>query len=97
MEAKDKEKLVTVFKTGHHGTIAVVKSILDEAEVEFNVKGEGIQDLIGAGIFGVGYNPITGPVEFQVLEENEEYARELLKDVSDNPPETEEDEQDESR
>jgi hypothetical protein len=93
---QNKEKLVTVFKTGHHGTIAVIKSILDEAGVEFNVKGEGIQDLIGAGIFGVGYNPITGPVEFQVLEENEEYARELLKDVSDNPPESETDESEES-
>jgi hypothetical protein len=83
MDTEDKEKLVTVYKTGHHGTIAVVKSILDEAGIEYSVKGEGIQDLIGAGIFGVGYNPITGPVEFQVLEDNAEYARELLKDVDD--------------
>lgn len=90
METEDKEKLVTVFKTGHHGTIAVIKSILDEAKIEYSVKGEGIQDLIGAGIFGVGYNPITGPVEFQVLEENAEYARELLSGVKDAPPEKEE-------
>lgn len=85
MENEDKEKLVTVFKTGHHGTIAVIKSILDEAGIEYVAKGEGIQDLIGAGVFGIGYNPITGPVEFQVLEENEEFARELLKDVNDIP------------
>jgi hypothetical protein len=85
MEAQDKEKLVTVFKTGHHGTIAVIKSMLDEAGLQYSVKGEGIQDLIGAGVFGVGFNPITGPVEFQVLEENVEYAKELLKDVSENP------------
>lgn len=90
MEAEDKEKLVTVFKTGHHGTIAVVKSILDEAGIKFTAKGEGIQDLIGAGIFGVGFNPITGPVEFQVLEENADYAKELLKDVKDTPREEEE-------
>ena len=97
MEAEDKEKLVTVYKTGNHGTIAVIKSILDEAGLEYSVKGEGIQDLIGAGIFGVGYNPITGPVEFQVLEENADYAKELLKDVSDNPePPEPEDEQPES-
>jgi hypothetical protein len=83
MEAEDKEKLVTIFKTGHHGTIAVIKSILDEAGLEYTAKGEQIQDLIGAGVFGVGYNPITGPVEFQVLEENAEFARELLKDVTD--------------
>jgi hypothetical protein len=95
MEDQDKEKLVTVFKTGHHGTIAVIKSMLDEAGLEYSVKGEGIQDLIGAGVFGVGFNPITGPVEFQVLEENVEYAKELLKDVTENP-ETPEDETKES-
>ena len=90
MEAEDKEKLVTVYKTGHHGTIAVIKSILDEAGLEYSVKGEGIQDLIGAGVFGVGFNPITGPVEFQVLEDNVEYAKEMLKDVSDASTEEEE-------
>ena len=96
MDAEDKEKLVSIYKTGHHGTIAVVKSILDEAGVEYSVKGEGIQDLIGAGIFGVGYNPITGPVEFLVLEDNAEYARELLKSVEETPQGTEIDETDDS-
>ncbi|MFA5403921.1 MAG: hypothetical protein WC358_03195 [Ignavibacteria bacterium] len=88
METEDKERLITVFKTGHHGTIAIIKTILDEAGLKYGVKGEGIQDLFGAGVFGVGFNPITGPVEFQVLEENAEYAKELLKDVSDTPAET---------
>lgn len=88
MENEDKGKLVTVFKTGHHGTIAVIKSILDEAGIEYFVKGEGIQDLIGAGVFGIGFNPLTGPVEVQVLESNAEYATELLKNVSENPTET---------
>lgn len=97
MDAEDKEKLVSVYKTGHHGTIAVVKSILDEAEIKYSVKGEGIQDLIGAGIFGVGYNPITGPVEFLVLEENAEYARELLKDVDESPAEEEDTEDNEEQ
>lgn len=97
MSAEDKEKLVSVYKTGHHGTIAIVKSILDEAGIEYSVKGEGIQDLIGAGIFGVGFNPITGPVEFLVLEENAEYAKELLKNVEDSPPpESEEEESEEN-
>lgn len=90
MNSENKERLVTVYKTGHHGTIAIVKSILDEAGIKYTAKGEGVQDLIGAGVFGVGFNPITGPVEFQVLEENAEYARELLKDVTDAPPEEEE-------
>ena len=86
MSTEDKEKLVTVFTTGHEGVVALVKSILDEAQIEFVAKGEGIQDLFGVGIIGTGFNVITGPIEFQVLEDNAEYAKELLKDVSENPP-----------
>jgi hypothetical protein len=86
MEA-DKEKLVTVYKTGHHGTIAVIKSILDEAGIEYFAKGETVQDFIGVGVFGTGYNTLTGPVEIQVLEENAEYAKELLAGISDAPGE----------
>ena len=87
MSTEDKEKLVTVFTTGHEGVVVLVKSILDEAKIEFIAKGEGIQDLFGVGVIGTGFNVITGPIEFQVLEDNADYARELLKDVSDTPPE----------
>jgi hypothetical protein len=80
LEPKD-EKLVTVYKTGHEGLIAVIKSILDEAEIKYLVQGENIQNLFGVGILGTGYNPLTGPIIIQVLEEDEEYARELLRDV----------------
>ena len=81
MSDVDHERLVTVFKTGHEGIVAVVKSILDEAEIQYLAKGEGVQDLFGVGVLGTGFNPITGPVEFRVMPENVEYAKELLKDV----------------
>jgi len=81
MSDVDHERLVTVFKTGHEGIVAVVKSILDEAQIQYLAKGEGVQDLFGVGVLGTGFNPITGPVEFRVLPENAEYAKELLKDV----------------
>jgi hypothetical protein len=89
MEKEDKEKLVTIFTTGHEGVVALVKSILDEAEIRFIAKGEGIQDLFGIGVIGTGFNIITGPIEFQVLEDDVEYAKELLKDVSEAPPDVE--------
>jgi hypothetical protein len=84
---ENKEKLVTVYKTGHHGIIAVIKSILDEAGIKYFAKGEGVQDLIGVGVFGMGYNTLTGPVEIQVLEEEAEYAKELLAGIEDAPEE----------
>jgi hypothetical protein len=81
MENLDKERLVTVFKSGHEGLIAVAKSMLDEAEIKYLIKNEGVQDLVGLGVFGTGFNPLTGPIQIQVLPEDETYARDLLKDV----------------
>lgn len=81
MKNLDKEKLVTVFKSGHEGLIAIVKSLLDEAEIKYLVKNEGIQDLFGIGVFGTGFNPLTGPIQIQVLPEDEATAKEILKDV----------------
>lgn len=84
---ENSEKLVTVYKTGHQAVIAVIKSLLDEAGIKFFAKGESVQNLFGVGVLGTGFNPLTGPVEIQVLEENEEYARELLRDVKEFPDE----------
>ncbi|MFC2093530.1 hypothetical protein ACFLSV_06485 [Bacteroidota bacterium] len=84
MSDVDHERLVTVFKTGHEGIVALVKSILDEAKIQYLAKGEGVQDLFGVGVLGTGFNPITGPVEFRVMPEDVEYAKELLKDVKES-------------
>ena len=80
-EKEDHERLVTVYETGNEAVIAVIKSILDEAGIRYLAKGEGVQDLFGVGILGTGFNPITGPVQFRVMPEDQEYAAELLKDV----------------
>lgn len=80
-EKLDHEELVPVFETGNEAIIAVVKSILDEAQIRYLVEGEGVQDLFGVGVIGTGFNPITGPVIFKVMPEDETYATELLKDV----------------
>ncbi|MBK8551837.1 MAG: hypothetical protein IPL53_12535 [Ignavibacteria bacterium] len=83
-EKEDHEKLVTVFETGNEAIIALVKSMLDEAKIRYLAQGEGVQDLFGVGVLGTGFNPITGPVVFQVMPEDAEYAKELLKDVTDD-------------
>lgn len=77
-----KEKLITVFSTGNHGLIALAKSILDDAKIGYYAKNENSEDLIGIGVVGTGYNPVIGPIEIQVLEENAEEAKKLLKDLS---------------
>lgn len=74
-------ELVTVFETGNKAIIAVAKSILEDAEIKYFVKGEGIQDLFALGSFGIGSNPLIGPVKIQVRREDEEDAKNLLKDL----------------
>ncbi len=83
-EKEDNESLVTVFETGNEAIVAVVKSILDEAKILYLAQGDGVQDLFGVGVIGTGFNPITGPVVFQVMPDDANYARELLKDIVDN-------------
>ncbi|MCX7878739.1 MAG: DUF2007 domain-containing protein [Ignavibacteria bacterium] len=84
MKKEDSERLVSVYKTGNPAIIAVIKSVLDEAGIKYLVKGENLQNLFGVGTIGTGYNLITGPVDFQVMPEDEEYARELLKDIDED-------------
>ena len=80
----DHQSLVPVYETGNEAIVSVVKSILDEAKIQYLVEGEGVQDLFGVGVIGTGFNPITGPVKFKVLPEDVEYATELLKDIKDD-------------
>ena len=84
------EKLVTIFATGNHGVIALAKSMLDDAGIEYYAKNERTEDLIGLGVVGTGYNPVIGPIELQVLEENAEEAKNLLKDLSEGQMDEEE-------
>ncbi len=76
--------LVSVFETGDPAILALAKSILEEAGIEYYARGEGIQDLFGAGRVGVGYNPLVGPVSIQVREENEEESIELLRELKED-------------
>lgn len=73
--------LVTVFETGDPAAIALVKSLLDSAGIDFSAKGDNIQDLFGVGRFPGGANLVTGPVEFQVRPEDAAKARSLLSDL----------------
>jgi putative signal transducing protein len=77
----EQDTLQTVFRTGDPGQVAFIKSLLDDAEIPFSVKGEGIQDLLGIGRLGAGYNMITGPVEFQVPSSYFKEAQDLLREM----------------
>ncbi|HJY63432.1 MAG TPA: DUF2007 domain-containing protein [Ignavibacteria bacterium] len=84
---EDFENLVTVLSTKDEGIAAVAKSILEEAEIQYYVKGEGAQSLYGVGVIGVGgFSTEAEPIEIQVIQEDADAAIELLKDVEASKP-----------
>ena len=80
-------KIETVYATGDPALVALVKSLLEDAEIEYFTKGYEIQDLFGGGGLG-GLNYV-----FVVAAEDAPTARELLAHlddaVPDEPPEEE--------
>ena len=76
-----------VFETGNPALIAVIESVLDDAQIEYGTSSENLQDLFGWGRLGAGYNYVIGPVKFFVAAEDEEEARALLATLhADVPP-----------
>lgn len=78
--------LVPILRTGDPVLISLAKSLLEGERIEYFVRGENLQDLVGAGRLG-GYNYVTGPAEFWVHMEDAERARALLKGFDALPPE----------
>ena len=74
----DESRLITVLTTGNQAIIAVAKSLLDDANIKYFAKGEGLQNLFGFGTLGTGFNPIVGPIELQVEEHQAEEAKTIL-------------------
>ena len=62
------KELVTIRTTNNQMIIALVKSILDSAEIKYFIKG------------GLSYRNID-PMEIQVFEEDAIYAKDLIKEL----------------
>ena len=65
----DNESLVTVFKTNNPAIVAIVKSILDGTKIKY----------LSEGAMSYRFGCV-----FQVMPEDAEYAKELLKDVTED-------------
>jgi Putative prokaryotic signal transducing protein len=77
-------RIVTVLATGDPVRLEMAKSLLDSADVDYWVKGEGLQDLFGAGRIGAGFNLTIGPMLLQVDEADESDAKSILSEIPSN-------------
>jgi Putative prokaryotic signal transducing protein len=78
-------KPVTVLETGDPGLVAVAKSLLESAGINYFARGEGVQDLFAAGRLGTGFSPVVGPIQLQVAAEDADEAKELLRGLDADP------------
>jgi hypothetical protein len=74
---EDNAKLVTVYSTTNEAIVSFVKSLLDDNEIEYLVKGENWHETFP--VAGAG-----GNIEIQVFDFDEERTKELLKDVDES-------------
>ncbi len=72
--------MIVIFSTGDLAELTVAKLLLDAEGIPYVVQGEGVQNLFGFGTI-FGYNPITGPVELRVIDDDADLAREALADL----------------
>ena len=80
--AESDEGFESVYKTENPALVAIAKSVLEDAQIEYYVEGDANQDYAGGGGFaGLGF--AIRPVEFLVSSEDAVAARELLADLED--------------
>jgi len=70
-----------VFESSDLGLTAIIKSILINADINYLVKGEHMQSILG-GQFSFAFGADIGKVEFFVPKDDEEVAIELLKELN---------------
>jgi hypothetical protein len=78
-------KIKTIYATGDPALVALAKSLLEEAEIEYFTKGYEFQDIVGSGWLG-WLDDAIGPVEFLVAVEDAPTARELLAHLDNAVP-----------
>ena len=81
-------QLVPVFTAGDPALTALARSLLDGEGIEYAVRNDSVQDLIGWGRVGANFNLATGPAEFIVREDDAARATELLRDLTTELPDT---------
>jgi len=73
-------ELAPVFAAGSAALVAIAKSLLEGEKIEYMVRGETVQNLVGIGQ-STGFSYAMGPVEFWVREDDAARARMLLADL----------------
>ena len=86
-EPSASESLVTIHASDDLAQQGVVRAALDAAGIQFFVRHDQLQHLVGYGQIG-GFNLAVGPTEVQVAQSDARQARDLVLDALASPLET---------
>ncbi|MCF7858124.1 MAG: hypothetical protein K9N07_02205 [Candidatus Cloacimonetes bacterium] len=81
MNSTESNGYVKVFESSNLGITAIIKSILSDADIDFLIKGDHMQGLLGAQ-FNFGFGAEIGKVVFFVQQKDADVAIELLKEIN---------------
>lgn len=68
-----------VFRADSTAQFVTARSVLEDAGIPFVARNALLQNLFGAGQFGLGYNLAVGEPELRVSPQDAQAARELLE------------------
>ena len=71
--SSNEERLISVYTTTNPAMISVVKSLLDNAEIEYMVRGDSLQSVWATNLLAY--------VDFQVKPKDKAEAQKMLKDM----------------
>jgi Putative prokaryotic signal transducing protein len=79
------EDFVTVLRTYNLGSLAIAKSLLNDADIDYAVQNENFGSIYN------GFYSVSGFIEIQVRKPEAEIALELLADLQEDYDESEKD------
>lgn len=85
VEFETRTAMVPVFTARDPATLPVVESLLEANGIPHVVANDLMQDMVGLGRLGTGYNPVTGPPVVRVPEDRADEALRLLRATADEP------------
>lgn len=77
-EAERHVEFVELTELVEPASATLLTSLLDEAEIRYEIEGEGVQDFFGLGRLGTGFSPITGAPSLRVEAGRLEEAQAIL-------------------
>lgn len=78
--------LVKVYESTNAAIIAVLESVLDDAGIEFMIRGDELSGAVNWGRLGLGPLATLGPAEVWVREDDEQEAAALIAELEAAPP-----------